>query len=117
MKRPKPNRSDLGVSLVEVVLAVTIFAGLFLALIGASSQSLRLASRSQSDLHVWAATQRIGDSLIARNLGAVTAGTRTYNGVGFKWTVGDSSHVQIIVSHTAAVTGAPVVDTLVLYRN
>lgn len=112
-KRP----SEAGTSLVEVVVAVTIFAGLFLALIAASNQSLRMANRSKVDLHVWAATQRVADSLSAVDPGGVSIGTRTVDGVQFAWKAPDSVEVTLVVAYTAPVTGENIVDTLTLFRN
>jgi Tfp pilus assembly protein PilV len=108
-----------GVSLVEVVIAVAVFAGLFLALAGATQTSMQLANRSRTDLHVWAATQRTADSLIAADVSggsALASGSRTVDGVHFQWRVVSATEIQLVVTYSSPTRRTAAVDTLTLHR-
>ena len=82
-----------GFSLIEVLMAVTIFTCALLGLAAAAAVGIRQTSRAREDSQYWADAQQVMDSLMAKGWGSssLVDGSTTVRGRSMTWTVGSST--------------------------
>lgn len=114
VRSARPRGSE-GFSLVEVIVAMVVFAGLVLSLLGASQLGLTMTIRSQQDMRRWAAVQRTADSLAAQS--TVSAGSDHRDGIQMQWTpsAADPGVVTLVVGQDGSGGRGAVADTLILH--
>ncbi len=112
-------KNERGVSLVEVMVAMTMLTSALLGLASAAGLAVRTTVRGRQDMQLWAAVQWKADSLVSLGWGNVTTGSDTFQGYPMSWTVSgtDLQKIELLMDHASLTTGATIRDTLVLYRN
>ena len=105
-----------GFSMVEVIIALVIFAIAMTGLVTMSvlgSEQLRVASNEDER---WSVTQRKLEELVALDTAALTNGSETLDGYPVSWTVtkGDPTKIVLVVAPRSASTLSRT-DTMVTY--
>ncbi len=115
--QPKRARDERGLSLIEVMVAMTMLTSALLGLASAAGLALRTTIRGRQDMQLWAAVQWKADSLVSLGWGNVTTGSDMVHGYPMTWTVSgtDLKQIELLVDHVSLTTGATIRDTLVLY--
>jgi prepilin-type N-terminal cleavage/methylation domain-containing protein len=105
-----------GVSLVEILVALTILAGALISLSGAAALAARHLQSGRTDLNAWAASQSQAEDLMSRGFDTISSGTATVHGYPMKWTVSGTNPKKIVLEMGWTNTrGNAVTDTVVLY--
>jgi type II secretory pathway pseudopilin PulG len=82
-----PSTARRGMSIVEVVVAVTIFACGLLGLAGAAGRGLAQTSMAQRDMQYAMDVQQVTDSLVGLGWGKVATDSAMIRGRPISWTV------------------------------
>lgn len=116
MTRRGPVRNARGISLLEVLLAVTLLSLVLLGLIAASGVAVRQLQEARTDTHLWSAVQRQLESLVMAGYDSLTADSAVVDGYSMHWTVTgvDPKKLLFRVESTPPF-GAAEEDTVVLY--
>ena len=85
--KPTPNGVKEGFSLVEVLVAVTLFGVATMSLAGAAALGLSQMGKARQDLQYSADVQQVTDSLVGAGWNNVTNGSATVRGRPVNWTV------------------------------
>jgi prepilin-type N-terminal cleavage/methylation domain-containing protein len=118
---PTPQAgNDLGFSLVEILVAVTLLGVVMMSLAGAAALGLSQMGKARQDLQYSADVQQIADSLVGRGWNKVTSGSSTIRGRAVAWTVttmnANSEKVDLVVTRRGQVDPTRVFsDTVTLY--
>jgi prepilin-type N-terminal cleavage/methylation domain-containing protein len=91
-------RGVRGVSLLEILIGLSIFAIALLALAAAGGVAARQVAMGRSEMHRWAAIQQQVESIVATGYDSVSAGSAVVQGYPMSWTVSGvkPKRVQII---------------------
>jgi type II secretory pathway pseudopilin PulG len=119
MIRTHRRRLDkVGVSLVELLVAITLLALVLLSLASASLYASRSVTRSRIDLAAAEFQQKEIETLLAVPYDQLVSGSRTRSEGTSSWVVADSiTYRQILlVTNFAPAEGISVWDTVVAYR-
>ena len=105
-----------GFTLVEVIMAVLIFAILMGGLTSAGLVAANQLRMSQNDVRVWKAATYQMEKLLADGYASVASGTDTIQGFNTVWTVfgTDPKKILLVIDRTS-LTGAILPDTFVTY--
>jgi prepilin-type N-terminal cleavage/methylation domain-containing protein len=111
---------ELGFSLVEILVAVTLLAVAMMSLAGAAALGLSQMGKARQDLHYSADVQQVADSLVGLGWNNVTSGTSTIRGRAVSWTVTaispNSQKVDVVVTRRGQANASLIYsDTLTLY--
>lgn len=116
--RDRAPRSEVGFTLVEVMIAITILTVGLLALGAATGSSIRQSSLSAVDAEIWADAERIADSLTWLGWSNVTNGSETHPTHGLTWSVSSPSsnldRVDLVISRWGAQGYGTRQDTVTL---
>ena len=118
---PTPQaEKNLGFSLVEILVAVTLLAVAMMSLAGAAALGLSQMGKARQDLQYSADVQQIADSLVARGWNKVASGSSTIRGRAVSWTVTtispNSQKVDVLVTRRGqAQTNLVYSDTVTLF--
>ena len=105
-----------GVSLVEILVALTILAGAILSLAGAAGLASRHLRSGRTDLNAWAASQSQADNLMSRGFDTISSGSATVQGFPMQWTVSGTNPKKVLLEMDwTNGSGNLVKDTVVLY--
>ena len=106
-----------GISLVEILVALTILAGALLSLASAAGLASRQLLSGRTDLNAWAASQSQAEDLMSRDFDTISSGSATVHGYPMAWTVSGTNPKKVLVEvDWTNRSGRVVADTLVLYR-
>jgi len=111
---------NLGFSLVEVLVAVTLLGVAVMSLAGAATLGLSQMGKARQDLQYSADVQQVADSLVGVGWNKVTSGSSTIRGRPVSWTVTalspNSEKVDVVVTRWGQANAALVYsDTLRLF--
>ena len=118
---PTPqSEKDLGFSLVEILVAVTLLGVAMMSLAGAAALGLSQMGKARQDLHYSADVQQVADSIVGVGWNKVTSGSSTIRGRPVSWTVttvsANSEKVDVVVTRRGQANAALVYsDTLTLH--
>jgi prepilin-type N-terminal cleavage/methylation domain-containing protein len=118
---PTPQSGqNLGFSLVEVLVAMTLLGVSMMSLAGAATLGLSQMGKARQDLVYSAGVQEVADSLIGAGWNRVTSGSSTIHGGSATWTVttigSNSEKVDVVVTRQGQANAVLVYsDTLTLY--
>ncbi len=85
---PAPQHANReGVSIVEVLVAVTLLGVAMMSLAGAGALALSQLGKARQDLQYSADVQQVTDSLVGVGWNKVTTGSATVRGRPINWTV------------------------------
>ena len=118
--KPTPNGVKEGFSLVEVLVAVTLFGVATMSLAGAAALGLSQMGKARQDLQYSADVQQVTDSLVGAGWNNVTNGSATVRGRPVNWTVTrvspTSQRVNVmVVRRGQAQTNLTYTDTVTIY--
>jgi type II secretory pathway pseudopilin PulG len=107
-----------GVSMVELLVAVTIIAVVILSLAAASLYSSRASTQSRIQLQATEFQQSEIERLLSLPYDSVITGQRSLNDGSSRWVVVDSFDFKqiLVTTRYAPAQGISVVDTAVAYR-
>lgn len=107
---------DSGISLLELLVAITILSLAVLSLVAAGGVAARQLYIARSDMQVWSATQHQAETLKMSGYDGVTSDSATVQGFPMWWEVTGTNpkEVRLRVQLRDAF-GDPVEDTLVLF--
>jgi hypothetical protein len=83
--QPHANRD--GISIVEVLVAVTLLGVAMMSLAGAGALALSQLGKARQDLQYSADVQQVTDSLVGAGWNKVSTGSATVRGRPISWTV------------------------------
>lgn len=118
---PTPQAgNNLGFSLVEILVAVTLLGVVMMSLAGAAALGLSQMGKARQDLQYSADVQQIADSLVTRGWNKVTSGSSTIRGRAVAWTVttmnANSEKVDLVVTRRGQADPTRIFsDTVTLY--
>lgn len=118
---PTPQEgNNLGFSLVEILVAVTLLGVVMMSLAGAAALGLSQMGKARQDLQYSADVQQIADSLVSRGWNKVTSGSSTIRGRAVAWTVttmnANSEKVDLVVTRRGQADPTRIFsDTVTLY--
>ncbi len=114
--RGRLNRS--GISVVELLVAVTLLAVVVVSLAGASLYSSRTMQRSRLQLQAAEFQQSELERLLAMPYSGLASGSRVTGDGKSEWTVLDSTRYRriVLVTEFTPAVGIAVRDTVVAYR-
>jgi prepilin-type N-terminal cleavage/methylation domain-containing protein len=118
---PTPQAgNNLGFSLVEILVAVTLLGVVMMSLAGAAALGLSQMGKARQDLQYSADVQQIADSLVSRGWNKVTSGSSTIRGRAVAWTVttmnANSEKVDLVVTRRGQADPTRIFsDTVTLY--
>lgn len=118
---PTPqSEKNLGFSLVEVLVAVTLLGVAMMSLAGGAALGLSQMGKARQDLQYSADVQQISDSLLGVGWSKVTSGSSTIRGRPVSWGVTtlspNSEKVDVVVTRRGQANAALIYsDTLTLY--
>lgn len=120
MTPTRQAQKNLGFSLVEILVAVTLLGVAMMSLAGAATLGLSQLSKARQDLHYSADVQQVADSLVGLGWNKVTSGSSTIRGRPVAWTVttvsANSQKVDVVVSRRGQANATLIYsDTLTLY--
>ena len=120
MTPKRQSEQNLGFSLVEVLVAVTLLAVTVMSLAGASALGLSQMGKARQDLLYSADVQEVADSLVGVGWNKVTSGSSTIHGGSAAWTVttasANSQKVDVVLTRRGQANATIVYsDTLTLY--
>ena len=115
-----PAGNNLGFSLVEILVAVTLLGVVMMSLAGAAALGLSQMGKARQDLQYSADVQQIADSLVSRGWNKVTSGASTIRGRAVAWTVttmnANSEKVDLVVTRRGQADPTRIFpDTVTLY--
>ncbi|PYO80321.1 MAG: hypothetical protein DMD63_01570 [Gemmatimonadetes bacterium] len=118
--KPTPNGVKEGFSLVEVLVAVTLFGVATMSLAGAAALGLSQMGKARQDLQYSADVQQVTDSLVGAGWNNVTNGSATVRGRPVNWTVTTVSPTSqkvnvMVVRRGQAQTNLIYTDTVTIY--
>jgi len=118
--KPIPNGVKEGFSLVEVLVAVTLFGVATMSLAGAAALGLSQMGKARQDLQYSADVQQVTDSLVGAGWNNVTNGSATVRGRPVNWTVTTVSPTSqrvnvMVVRRGQAQTNLTYTDTVTIY--
>ena len=118
--KPTPNGVKEGFSLVEVLVAVTLFGVATMSLAGAAALGLSQMGKARQDLQYSADVQQVTDSLVGAGWNNVTNGSATIRGRPVNWTVTTVSPTSqkvnvMVVRRGQAQTSLTYTDTVTIY--
>ena len=118
--KPIPNGVKEGFSLVEVLVAVTLFGVATMSLAGAAALGLSQMGKARQDLQYSADVQQVTDSLVGAGWNNVTNGSATVRGRPVNWTVTTVSPTSqkvnvMVVRRGQAQTNLIYTDTVTIY--
>ena len=118
--KPTPNGVKEGFSLVEVLVAVTLFGVATMSLAGAAALGLSQMGKARQDLQYSADVQQVTDSLVGAGWNNVTNGSATVRGRPVNWTVTTVSPTSqkvnvMVVRRGQAQTNLTYTDTVTIY--
>jgi Tfp pilus assembly protein PilV len=112
-----PLADRRGISLVEILVALTILAGALLSLASAAGLASRQVLSGRTDVNAWAASQSRAEDLMARDFDTISSGSATMHGFPMTWTVSGTNPKKVLLEvDWTNRSGRAVTDTLVLYR-
>ena len=112
-----PLADRRGVSLVEILVALTILAGALLSLAGAAGLASRHLLSGRTDLNAWAASQSQVEDLMSRGFDTISSGSATVEGFPMVWTVSGTNPKKVLLEMDwTNRSGRLVTDTVVLYK-
>ena len=114
-RRPLSNR---GISVVELLVAVTLLAVVVVSLAAASLYAGRTITRSRLQLEAAEFVQAEVERLLALPYGSLADGDRTTSRGTSTWSIADSTTYRriILITNYAPTSGISVWDTVVAYR-
>jgi len=118
--KPTPSGVKEGFSLVEVLVAVTLFGVAMMSLAGAAALGLSQMGKARQDLQYSADVQQVTDSLVGAGWNNVTNGSATVRGRPVNWTVTTVSPTSqkvnvMVVRRGQAQTNLTYTDTVTIY--
>jgi len=118
--KPTPIGVKEGFSLVEVLVAVTLFGVAMMSLAGAAALGLSQMGKARQDLQYSADVQQVTDSLVGAGWNNVTNGSATVRGRPVNWTVTTVSPTSqkvnvMVVRRGQAQTNLTYTDTVTIY--
>ncbi len=112
-----PLADRRGISLVEILVALTILSGTLLGLAGAAGLASRQLLSGRTDLNAWAASQSQAEDLMSRDFDTISSGSATVHGYPMTWTVSGTNPKKVLLQMDwTNGRGLVVTDTVVLYR-
>ena len=112
-----PLADRRGISLVEILVALTILSGALLSLASAAGLASRQVLSGRTDVNAWAASQSQAEDLMARGFDTISSGSATVHGFPMAWTVSGTNPKKVLLEvDWTNRSGRAVTDTLVLYR-
>ena len=120
MTPTQQSEKNLGFSLVEILVAVTLLGVAMMSLAGAAALGLSQMGKARQDLHYSADVQQVADSLVGVGWNELTSGSSTIRGRSVSWAVttvsANSEKVDVVVTRRGQANAALVYsDTLTLY--
>ncbi len=116
MRRRRALEGQGGVSIVEVLVSILIFATAILALTTAGVIAGKQLRMSRADVRLWSAVHYRLEALIAQGYDNVAAGSDTVLGYPMSWDVQGTEPKRIILTVQAPTSrGAANPDTFVTY--
>lgn len=120
MTPTQQSEKNLGFSLVEILVAVTLLGVAMMSLAGAAALGLSQMGKARQDLHYSADVQQVADSIVGVGWNKVTSGSSTIRGRPVSWTVttvsANSEKVDVVVTRRGQANATVVYsDTLTLY--
>jgi prepilin-type N-terminal cleavage/methylation domain-containing protein len=120
MTPTRKSEKNLGFSLVEVLVAVTLLGVAVMSLAGAATLGLSQMGKARQDLLYSADVQAVADSIVEVGWNKVTGGSSTIHGGSAAWTVttvsANSQKVDVVLTRRGQANAALVYsDTLTLY--
>ena len=118
--KPTPSGVKEGFSLVEVLVAVTLFGVAMMSLAGAAALGLSQMGKARQDLQYSADVQQVTDSLVGAGWNNVTNGSATIRGRPVNWTVSTVSPTSqkvnvMVVRRGQAQTNLTYTDTVTIF--
>ena len=118
--KPTPNGVKEGFSLVEILVAVTLFGVATMSLAGAAALGLSQMGKARQDLQYSADVQQVTDSLVGAGWNNVTNGSATVRGRPVNWTVTTVSPTSqkvnvMVVRRGQAQTNLTYTDTVTIF--
>src|SRR5438105_2155563 len=118
--KPTPNGVKEGFSLVEVLVAVTLFGVATMSLAGAAALGLSQMGKARQDLQYSADVQQVTDSLVGVGWNKVSSGSTNIRGRAVNWTVTtlspNSQKLNVLVTRRGqAQTNLMYTDTVTIY--
>src|SRR5438445_12040998 len=118
--KPTQNGVKEGFSLVEVLVAVTLFGVATMSLAGAAALGLSQMGKARQDLQYSADVQQVTDSLVGAGWNNVTNGSATVRGRPVDWTVTTVSATSqrdnvMVVRRGQAQASLTYTDTVTIY--
>jgi len=118
--KPAASGAKEGFSLVEVLVAVTLFGLAMMSLAGAAALGLSQMGKARQDLQYSADVQQVTDSLVGAGWNNVTNGSATIRGRPVNWTVSTVSPTSqkvnvMVVRRGQAQTNLTYTDTVTIF--
>ncbi len=105
-----------GVSLIEVLVAVIVFALVLLSLAATGGVAARQVYKSRSDMHVWVSLQEQVEILANTGYDALASDSAVTQGYPTHWTVSGTNPKKVVfVLERTNLSGHAVEDTVILY--
>jgi prepilin-type N-terminal cleavage/methylation domain-containing protein len=109
-------KGERGLTLVEILVAVTILSIGLLAVASGSSAAARQVLTGRRDVGVWSAVQQEAEVLTGLGYKKVKTDSAVVQGYPLQWTVTGTNPKKLVLQATWTNTSMKVVkDTLVLY--
>jgi prepilin-type N-terminal cleavage/methylation domain-containing protein len=120
MRKPPVACNKEGFSLVEVMIAMVLFALGIMSLAGAATLGLSQMGGARQDLQYSADVQQIADSLVNLGFNGASTGTCTIRGRPVNWTVSSVSpraqRIDVVVERQGQANMAVIYrDTVTLF--
>ncbi len=90
-KRPRPLRSDSGVTIAEVLIALVIFSTALLGVVGTAARVGGIVNSSHVRLRASSIARQQVEELMTEPYAAVINGSAVRRGVDLRWTVAETS--------------------------
>ncbi len=116
-RRRSPLRSESGVSIVEVLIALVIFATALLGVVGTAARVGGIVNSSHVRLRAGSVAQQQIEELLTRPYIEVKAGSVTRRGVDLRWTVAETTWAkEVMLVYKYTTPGRVRADTLSFAR-
>lgn len=117
LTRNSPLRSESGVSIAEVLIALVIFSTALLGVVGTAARVCGIMNSSHVRLRAGSIAQQQIEELLTQPYIEVKSGTATRRGVDLRWTVAETIWAkEVLLVYKYNVPGHLRADTLTFAR-
>lgn len=117
VRRRSPLRSESGVSIAEVLIALVIFSTALLGVVGTAARVGGIVNSSHVRLRAGSVAQQQIEELLTQPYTQVKAGSATRRGVDLRWTVAETTWAkEVLLVYEYTIPGHVRADTLTFAR-